>query len=111
MTTLQTTRTQASNISPRHAQQYRAYIRQQASRYAYRTTPIEVVDGDMAPRCQGESYRWETPNGTRVHHPHAYRRHFGRPVYCASTNRVQVGREWLATHHIPECAMKVSRSR
>lgn len=99
--------TQTATVSARHASQYRAYVRQQASRHTYSTTRIEVVAGSTAPRCKGESYHWETPSGERCYHPNAYRRHFGRPVYCASTNRVEVGAEWLAAKRIPVAAMEV----
>jgi hypothetical protein len=100
------TTTQTNGISPRHASQYRAWLRAQAP-HAERHLPIEVVDGDQAPKRRGTGYYWETPSGQVCHHPNAYRRAFGRPVYCASTVRVEVGREWLAAHRIPEQALVV----
>jgi hypothetical protein len=101
------TTTQAHGISPRHASQYRAWLRAQAP-HAERHTPIVVVDGAQAPQRCGTGYYWETPAGDICRHPNAYRRAFGRPVYCASTVRVEVGREWLDSHRIPELALVVA---
>jgi hypothetical protein len=94
------TATQTSAISPRHAQQYRAWLRAQAP-HAETYAPIVVVDGTQAPQRRGTGYYFETPSGQICHHPNAYRRAFGRPIYCASTVRVEVGREWLAAKCIP----------
>jgi len=105
MTTTATTN-QASAISLRHARQYRSWLRAQAPG-AERHLPIRVVDGDQAPQLLGTSYHWETPSGQICRYPSAYRRAFGRPVYCASTRRVEVGREWLASRRIPEQSLVV----
>jgi hypothetical protein len=57
---------------------------------------IEIIPGiALAPRSVGESYYWTTPSGSICHHPSAYRAHFGRPIYQASTRRVQVGSDWI----------------
>lgn len=63
---------------------------------AHNTCPVLVVDGSAAPALAGESYHWVTP-GAPVRYPNAYRRAWGKPVYVASTLRVEVGLEWLAT--------------
>lgn len=58
---------------------------------------IEIIPGvAVAPRTVGESYYWTTPSGAICHHPSAYRAHFGRPIYQASTRRVVVGEQWAA---------------
>lgn len=62
--------------------------------------PIEIVDGDAAPKLVGESYHWTTPGGAPVHYPNAYRRAWGKPVYVGSTFCIQVGREWLKANGI-----------
>ena len=57
---------------------------------------IEVIPGiALAPRTVGRSYHWVTPSGNPCPYPSAYRAHFGRPVYIASTRRVIVGETWL----------------
>lgn len=99
-TTTQSQDTASHTVSPRHALQYRSWLRRQAQ--AVRYAPIRVVDGAKAPQQLGESGYWTTPSGAICRHPSAYRRAFGRPVYNASTVRVEVGREWLAEHRIPE---------
>ena len=57
---------------------------------------IQIIPGiALAPRTVGESYYWTTPSGAICHHPNAYSRAFGRPVYHGSTRRVIVGSEWI----------------
>jgi len=101
-----TNATQNVKVSPRHASQYRAWLRAQAGAKSY--APIVVVDGSQTPKRAGRSYYWETPSGAICRHPNAYRRAFGHPIYCASTVRVEVGREWLAAMRIPAEALTVS---
>lgn len=56
---------------------------------------IEIVPGiAMAPRTVGRSYYHTTPSGQPCPYPSAYRAHYGRPVYHASTRRVIVGEIW-----------------
>jgi hypothetical protein len=99
-TTTTATTTQASAISPCHAQQYRAWLRAQA--LAPRHVPVYVVDGSAAPVLTGEGYHYETRGGSRVYHPSAYaKRGWSNLVYCSSTISVEVGREWLAAKRIP----------
>jgi hypothetical protein len=59
--------------------------------------PIVVVDGDAAPKLEGESWYHETPGGRRVDHPNAYRAKAksARLVYVPSSHRIVVGRKWL----------------
>lgn len=83
----------------RYRREYRAYIRDQAGARSH--VPIVTVDGDAGPHIEGECHHYETPSGDIVWYPNAYRRAFGRPIYCASTVAVNVGRKWLAAHHIP----------
>jgi hypothetical protein len=61
--------------------------------------PVEVVDGASGPRECGHSWHYETRGGTRIDHPSAYARTgWSNMVYCHSTRRVEVGREWLVAH-------------
>lgn len=66
-------------------------------RSAENNLAVEVVGGTAAPHVEGEGCCYQTPAGKPVYHPSAYRRAFGRPVYCASTRRVVVGMLWLAS--------------
>jgi hypothetical protein len=78
----------------------RRLARQYADQRVHHSIPVEIVDGDVAPRVAGESYYWTTPSGkTIVHHPSAY----GWPtLYHASTLRVEVGRDWFARFNGPQ---------
>jgi hypothetical protein len=61
--------------------------------------PVEVVDGDQAPKREGQGFGWETRGGTPIRHPSAYaRKGWSNIVYVRSTRCVTVGREWLAKH-------------
>ncbi|HEY2250918.1 MAG TPA: hypothetical protein VGH74_07640 [Planctomycetaceae bacterium] len=61
---------------------------------AHSNCPVDLVDGDAAPRMTGRSYYWTTLSGkTEVRYPNAY----GWPTwYHCSTLAVTVGREWFA---------------
>lgn len=86
------------------AREYRTYVRVMA-KAAGSTCPIAVVDGDAAPHTTGSTGYYTTPGGRPVRYPHAYRRAWGKPVYHCSDYRLEVGREWLAQHLIPEWTM------
>jgi hypothetical protein len=92
-----------SNINPRHALQYRSWLRLQAQAASH--LPIAVVDGEASPVVVGESAQWTTPGGSPVRYPNAYRRAWGKPVYHCSTRRVVVGRQWLTARSIPVVAL------
>jgi len=95
----------SSSKSSRIAREYRSYVRQAAQAESYR--PITVVDGAQAPRPRGDSWHYETRGGTRISHPSAYSKSgWSNMVYCSSTSRVEVGREWLAARCIPVEAMR-----
>jgi hypothetical protein len=60
------------------------------------TMPIVVVPGSSRPSLEGEPGYHTTPSGkTRVHHPGAYK---WRTLYHHSTQRVEVGAEWVRRH-------------
>lgn len=63
---------------------------------AHRSMPVRLVAGSQAPVVTGRSYHWVTPGGRPVHHPNAYRRAWGKPIYVCSTLSVEVGIEWVA---------------
>ena len=56
---------------------------------------IVVVPGGAAPAVVGRGYHWRNASGDIIRHPGAYRRAYGRPIYHASTRRIEVGAEWL----------------
>lgn len=60
---------------------------------------IEIVPGvAVAPRTVGESWHYETRSGLRIYHPAAYsQKGWSSMVYVASTRRVIVGEQWLAS--------------
>ena len=89
------------------ASQYRAFVREQANRSGS-TCPIRVVPGRAAPHAEGSSGYFTTPGGKPVRYPNAYRRAWGKPVYNASTYRIEVGAKWLAARSIPEWCMTVA---
>jgi hypothetical protein len=61
--------------------------------------PVQVVEGDAAPRLMGDSFHWETRGGTLVSHPSAYsRKGWSNLVYCGSTLTLEVGAGWLRSH-------------
>ena len=51
--------------------------------------PIEIVQGSDAAHYVNKS-------GDIIHHPNAYRRAWGKPIYVASTLRIVVGAKWLS---------------
>lgn len=57
--------------------------------------PILVVGGSRGPRLAGEGFHHVTPGGRPVRFPNAYRRAYGKPVYVASTVRIEVSLSWL----------------
>jgi hypothetical protein len=58
--------------------------------------PIVVVPGSSRPYSAGSAGYHTTPSGkTRVHHPGAYK---WRTLYHHSTQRVEVGAEWVRRH-------------
>jgi hypothetical protein len=58
--------------------------------------PVVVIDGLSAPRQRGDHYHYETRGGERISHPSAYsKRGWSNMIYCCSTIRVEVGRDWL----------------
>lgn len=57
--------------------------------------PIETVDGFKAPKLVGRSYHYENASGDLIRYPSAYRKAYGKPIYCASTKAIIVGRGWL----------------
>lgn len=54
-----------------------------------------IVAGYQPPEKTGQGGHWITPNGSICHHPGAYRKRFGRPVYKASCHKITTGIDWL----------------
>lgn len=63
--------------------------------------PIVPVDGGSAPRVVGTSPHYRNASGDIIRHPSAYRKAWGKPIYHASTKRIEVGRDWLAAQGLP----------
>jgi hypothetical protein len=60
--------------------------------------PIEVVEGYSEPTVKGRSWHYENASGDLISFPNAYRRAWGKPIYTASTRRIEVGADWLRIH-------------
>lgn len=56
--------------------------------------PIEFVDGFASPRLRGQPCHHRNKSGDVIHHPLAYMRAKGWPVYHPSTLRITVGIGW-----------------
>lgn len=59
----------------------------------HKSTPVEVIPGNAAPKVKGESYYFTTPGGKPIFYPAAYR---WPKVYHGSTIRVEVGSAYVA---------------
>lgn len=57
--------------------------------------PITIVNGNNPPKLKGRSYYYTNKSGHEIHHPSAYRKAWGKPIYHASTIRIEVGDDWL----------------
>lgn len=67
---------------------------------AHRSCPVEVIAGASAPRIVGRSYYWTcspSPDSAECYHPSAFARRGWKTYYQASTVRIEVGAEWLAS--------------
>ena len=73
--------------------------------------PIEVVDGNEAPYIVGASFHYENKSGDIIHHPNAYRRAWGKPIYIASTKKIVVGKKWLKTLEIDLLHVRLSKEQ
>jgi len=69
------------------------WIRKSAG--ANNNTPIHIVEGSLPPKLCGKSGYYINASGDIIHHPNAYRKAWGKPIYIRSTIRVEVGSEWL----------------
>lgn len=57
--------------------------------------PVRIIAGDGDPKLIGSPYHYENKSGELIHHPTAYRRAWGKPIYIASTLEVVVGNMWF----------------
>ncbi len=57
--------------------------------------PIKIINGNEPPKLKGRGYYYTNKSGHEIHHPSAYRKAWGKPIYHASTLRVEVGSSWL----------------
>ncbi|OGC77190.1 hypothetical protein A2619_01135 [candidate division WWE3 bacterium RIFOXYD1_FULL_39_9] len=84
-------------------------IRKQAK--ANWNCPVKVVEGDIEPEEKGQGWYYETKSGDYIRHPSAYaKKGFSNMVYCHSTYRVEVGKEWLKKNR-PEVIAKLIEKR
>lgn len=78
--------------------EFRAAARRAAGLRPRDNRPVEVVEGDAAPKVVGTEQHYETRGGSWVRHPSAYAKvGWSNLVYVPSTVRVRVGREWRPT--------------
>jgi len=82
------------------AEKIRTHIRKKAC--ANRGCPIEIVKGRFSPRIVGRSYYFTNKRGDIIHHPSAYMNAWGKPIYHASTRRVEVGSSWVTKQKIAQ---------
>lgn len=59
-------------------------------------TPIVIKSGNGKPKQVGSGFHYENKGGDIVHHPNAYRRAWGKPIYIPSTLRIEVGEVYIA---------------
>ena len=57
--------------------------------------PVEIVEGYVDPHMAGSTYYFTNKSGDIVRYPGAYSAKYGRPIYHASTRRVEVGQTWV----------------
>jgi hypothetical protein len=72
---------------------------------------IQLIDGNSKPRIVGRTFRWETKTGKPVYYPNAYKRAWGKPIYIASTRRIQVGKQWVELLETDLLQLKMSCGR
>lgn len=71
--------------------------RQQGAWYGGRNPPVRVVEGAKVPAMAGLPGHYQTKSGLRIRHPGAYaKKGMGNMVYVPTTQRIEVGIEWLA---------------
>lgn len=58
--------------------------------------PIVLIPGESSPRLVGQDWHYENKSGDVIRFPSAYRRAWGKPIYIASTRRIEVGKDWTA---------------
>jgi len=84
------------DIYLRVIREVRSYaIRHNQGCYTRSDAPVYLIEGKSAPHWRGHSFRYTTKTGKPVHHPNAYRKAWGKPVYVQSSRRIEVGREWV----------------
>lgn len=57
--------------------------------------PIKIINGSDPPKLKGRGWYYTNKRGDKIHHPNAYRKAWGKPIYNPSTIRVEVGSDWL----------------
>lgn len=56
---------------------------------------INISDGSSPPTKSGRGSLYTNKSGHIIRYPNAYRRAWGKPIYQASTLKIEVGYEWL----------------
>lgn len=79
------------------ARAWRRWVRDSAGQ-AGTSYPIEIIAGDDAPELTGRQWHYVNASGDLIHHPSAYRKAWGKPIYVSSTLSIEVGRDWLIAH-------------
>ena len=70
-----------------------ARVRSEINAQSY---PISVTDSEPGePAMSGDGWHYENKSGDVIHYPNAYRKAWGKPIYCHSTVNIEVGFKWL----------------
>lgn len=62
---------------------------------AHSNCPVKIVSGNAKPSLKGRGFHYTNKRGQVIHHPNAYMKAWGKPIYNPSTIRVEVGFDWL----------------
>lgn len=62
---------------------------------AHNNCPVVIVAGIMSPKLVGNKGYYTNKSGDIILHPQAYRKAWGKPIYHASSLRIEVGSDWL----------------
>lgn len=98
-------------ISPEASKEIRSFAIKHARGYGYTAAPVIVVAGNSKPVWKGQSYYYTNKSGAIVYHPSAYRKAYGKPIYVASTRRIEVGQIWLMQLEIDLIQSQLTRDR
>jgi len=56
------------------------------------------VAGNKNPTIEGVGHYYTNKSGDIIRHPNAYKAAWGKPIYHASTKRIEVGDKWFSSN-------------